>query len=116
LWQKAWTLPILTCIISDRSVNQNDRSEEATSIRTVSNVKCQQQDKNLRFNNKENSAMENQDNYRNANAVANIIRVIGTLFFIGIGVGLWSWKYGAFAGIACFLIAPKIRQFIVTKS
>jgi hypothetical protein len=60
--------------------------------------------------------MENPDNYRNANAVAHIIRVIGILCFIGIGVGIWSWKYGAFAGIACFLLAPALRQFMVSKT
>jgi len=60
--------------------------------------------------------MENQDNYRNANAVANIIRVIGILCFIGIGVQLWSWKYGVFAGIACLMLAPAVRKFIEAKS
>ena len=59
--------------------------------------------------------MENPDKFRNVNAVAQFIRVIGTLCFIAIGIGLWRWQYGAFAGIACFLLAPAIRQILVTN-
>jgi hypothetical protein len=59
--------------------------------------------------------METPDTVRNANAVAQIIRIVGVLFFIASGLGVMSWKYAVFAGIACFLIAPAVRQFIVTR-
>lgn len=59
--------------------------------------------------------MENPDKFRNANAVAQLIRVIGVLCFIAIGIGIWRWQYGAFAGIACFLLAPAVRQFLVSN-
>lgn len=58
--------------------------------------------------------MENSDKIRNANAITQIIRVIGVLCFISIGIGLWKWQYGAFAGIACFMLAPAVRQFLVS--
>lgn len=58
--------------------------------------------------------MENPDKIRNANAITQIIRVIGVLCFISIGIGLWKWQYGAFAGIACFMLAPAVRQFLVS--
>lgn len=58
--------------------------------------------------------MENPDKIRNANAITQIIRVIGVLCFISIGIGLWRWQYGAFAGIACFMLAPAVRQFLVS--
>ncbi len=59
--------------------------------------------------------MENPDKFRNVNAVTQLIRVIGILCFIAIGIGLWRWQYGAFAGITCFLLAPAIRQILVTN-
>lgn len=59
--------------------------------------------------------MENPDQIRHANAVTQIIRVIGVLCFIAIGIGIWRWQYGAFAGIACFLLAPAVRQFLVSN-
>lgn len=59
--------------------------------------------------------MENPDKFRNANAVTQIIRVIGVLCFIAIGIGIWRWQYGTFAGIACFLLAPAVRQFLVSN-
>jgi hypothetical protein len=59
--------------------------------------------------------MENPDRFRNVNAVVQLIRVIGILCFIAIGIGLWRWQYGAFAGIACFLLAPAVRQILVTN-
>ncbi len=59
--------------------------------------------------------MDNPDNIRNANAVTQIIRVIGVLCFIAIGIGIWRWQYGAFVGIACFLLAPAVRQFLVSN-
>ena len=58
--------------------------------------------------------MENPDKIRNTNAITQIIRVIGVLCFISIGIGLWRWQYGAFAGIACFMLAPAVRQFLVS--
>ena len=58
--------------------------------------------------------MENPDKIRNTNAITQIIRVIGVLCFISIGIGLWKWQYGAFAGIACFMLAPAVRQFLVS--
>lgn len=59
--------------------------------------------------------MENTDQFRSANTVAHLIRVIGVLCFIAIGIGLWRWQYGAFAGIACFMLAPVLRQLLVSK-
>ena len=59
--------------------------------------------------------MENPDKVRQANAVVNVIRVLGVLFFIASGLGVLPWKYAVFAGIACFLIAPALRQFFVTR-
>ena len=59
--------------------------------------------------------MEDQDKLRSANALTQIIRVIGVLCFISIGIGIWRWQYGAFAGIACFLLAPVVQQFLASN-
>jgi hypothetical protein len=59
--------------------------------------------------------MENTHQFRSANTVAHLIRVIGVLCFIAIGIGLWRWQYGAFAGIACFMLAPVVRQLLVSN-
>ena len=60
--------------------------------------------------------MENQDNFRKANTIAQLIRVVGILFFIASGLGVMRWSYAVLAGIACFLVAPAIRQFLVVRS
>lgn len=57
--------------------------------------------------------MENPVDNRRANALTQALRVLGVLCFIGIG--LWRWQYGAFAGIACFLLAPVVRQMLLTQ-
>jgi hypothetical protein len=59
--------------------------------------------------------MEHSTDNRRADAITLALRVIGVLCFIAIGIGLWRWQYGAFAGIACFLLAPVVRQLLLTK-
>ncbi|MDX2042603.1 MAG: hypothetical protein SF097_15385 [Acidobacteriota bacterium] len=59
--------------------------------------------------------MENPADNRRANALTQALRVLGVLCFIAIGIGLWRWQYGAFAGIACFLLAPVVRQMLLTQ-
>jgi phosphatidylglycerophosphate synthase len=59
--------------------------------------------------------MENLDTTRKSKTIAQIIRVCGILFFIASGLNVLPWKYAVFAGIACFLIAPAVQQFIATR-
>lgn len=59
--------------------------------------------------------MEDSADIRRVNAVVQLLRIAGVLCFIAIGIGLWRWQYGAFAGIACFLLAPAVQQLLLTK-
>ncbi len=52
---------------------------------------------------------------RTANAVAHIIRTIGVLFFVAMAFGVMSWKWAIFAGVACMIIAPAVRQLIASR-
>ncbi len=56
--------------------------------------------------------MENLENIRQANMVAQLIRLIGILFFIAMAFQILTWKYAMFGGVACFIIAPIIRKII----
>ena len=47
----------------------------------------------------------------NTNHFAIILSVFGTLFFISSGLGILPWKYAAFAGIACYIIAGASKRF-----
>jgi hypothetical protein len=53
---------------------------------------------------------------RRANAVAQVLRVIGVLFFLAMAFGIMSWKWAIFLGTACFVLAPAIRQLLTTKN
>ena len=55
------------------------------------------------------------ETYRNANAVAHIIRVVGVLFFIAMAFQIITWKYAMFGGVACFIVAPVVRKIISGK-
>jgi hypothetical protein len=57
--------------------------------------------------------MDNQEKIRRANAIAHVVRVIGILFFIAMAFQIMTWKYAIFGGVACFIIAPAIRQIMV---
>lgn len=57
--------------------------------------------------------MDNQEKIRWANAIAHVVRVIGILFFIAMAFQVMTWKYAIFGGVACFIIAPAIRQILV---
>jgi hypothetical protein len=47
----------------------------------------------------------------NTNHVAIILGILGTLFFIASGLGVLTWKYAVFAGIACYIIAGAAKRF-----
>ena len=53
---------------------------------------------------------------RRANAVAQLLRVIGVLFFLAMAFGIMSWKWAIFLGTACFVLAPTIRQLLITRN
>ncbi len=52
---------------------------------------------------------------KTANAVANLIRVVGVLFYLAMAFGVMSWQYAIFAGTACMVIAPAVRQLIISR-
>ena len=60
-------------------------------------------------------APEINERARKANAVANLIRIIGVLFFLAMAFGVMTWKYAIFLGTACMVIAPAIRQWMMSK-
>ncbi|HEX9001195.1 MAG TPA: hypothetical protein VGB07_14920 [Blastocatellia bacterium] len=57
--------------------------------------------------------MDTRQKIRQANAIAHVVRVIGILFFIAMAFQIMTWKYAIFGGVACFIIAPAIRQIMV---
>ncbi|HZS03769.1 MAG TPA: hypothetical protein VFD58_02760 [Blastocatellia bacterium] len=59
---------------------------------------------------------EIREKARVANAVAQVIRVIGVLFFLAMAFGVMRWHYAIFAGTACMVIAPAVRQLIMSRS
>lgn len=59
--------------------------------------------------------MENQTKVRQADALANFIRIVGVLCFIATGLNVVRWSYAVFAGIACFLLAQGLRQWLIAK-
>ena len=58
---------------------------------------------------------EIDENIRKANSVAHIIRIVGILFYIAMAFGLMQWKYAIFAGTACMIIAPAVRQLMIRQ-
>ena len=59
--------------------------------------------------------METSKRIPNPNFVVQTIRVIGVLCFIASGLSILPWNYAVLAGIACFLLAPVVRQFHETR-
>lgn len=59
--------------------------------------------------------MENQDNIRQANSIAHLIRLVGVLFFVAMSFQIMTWKYAMFCGVACFIIAPAVRKLIADR-
>lgn len=59
--------------------------------------------------------MESPDKVRKAHSIVLVLRVTGVLFFIASGLNILTWKYAVFAGIACFLLAPAVRQFVISR-
>lgn len=57
--------------------------------------------------------MDNQEKIRRANAIANILRVGGVLFFVAMAFQIITWKYAMFGGVACFIITPAVRRILV---
>lgn len=49
---------------------------------------------------------------RTANVAAQVIRVIGVLFFIALAFGVIEGKYAIFAGVACMIIAPVVQKLL----
>ncbi len=60
--------------------------------------------------------MENQQKFRQANAVAQALRVIGILFFVAMAFQVLTWKYAMFGGVACFILAPAVRRILIGQS
>mgnify|MGYP000853326264 CR=1 FL=1 len=59
--------------------------------------------------------METSNRIQNPNFVVQVIRAIGVLCFIASGLSILPWNYAVLAGIACFLIAPVVRQFLESR-
>jgi len=59
--------------------------------------------------------MESPDKVRKANTIVLLLRITGVLFFIASGLNILTWKYAVFAGIACFLLAPAVRQLVIMR-
>ncbi|HMV46460.1 MAG TPA: hypothetical protein PLD20_15420 [Blastocatellia bacterium] len=57
--------------------------------------------------------MENQQKLRQANAVAQVLRVIGILFFMAMAFQVLTWKYAMFGGVACFILASAVRRILI---
>lgn len=63
----------------------------------------------------ENSMDERSSKVRQVEALVNFIRLIGVLCFISTGLNVLPWKYAVLAGLACFLLAPAVRQGLLAK-
>ena len=60
--------------------------------------------------------MENQAKIQRANAAAQLLRVIGILFFVAMAFQVLTWKYAMFGGVACFILAPAVRRILIGQS
>ncbi len=52
---------------------------------------------------------------RKANAVALVVRTIGILFFLAMAFRVMPFWWALFLGVACMIIAPAIRQLILSR-
>ncbi len=52
---------------------------------------------------------------RKANAVAQLVRVIGVLFFIAMAFKVMPFWWALFLGTACMIVAPAIRQLMMAR-
>lgn len=60
--------------------------------------------------------MDNQAKVRQANAAAQVLRVIGILFFVAMAFQVLTWKYAMFGGVACFILAPAVRRILIGQN
>jgi hypothetical protein len=59
--------------------------------------------------------MEHSTVNHKANVIAIALGTLGTLFFISIGFNLMPFKYAAFAGIACYILAGSVRRLMMKR-
>ena len=62
------------------------------------------------------TSVESSETLKRANALAQIIRIVGVLFYLAMAFGLMRWQYAIFAGTACMVVAPVVRQLILSRN
>lgn len=59
--------------------------------------------------------MEHSNTHHKANVITIALATLGTLFFISTGFNLMPFKYAAFAGIACYVLAGAVRRVMLAQ-
>ncbi len=60
--------------------------------------------------------MATPEQIKKANNLSIILGTLGVLFFISTGFNLFPFKYAAFLGVACFIVAGMSRRLIMKQS
>lgn len=60
--------------------------------------------------------MTDAETRKKANNVSIVLGTIGVLLFISTGFNLFPFKYAAFLGVACFILAGMSRRLMMRHS